>query len=974
MVKAATPGRKRKRGEDQVPEEDLSTPPRLPVTQSKLAECWRSDGTPLRELPELRKRGPKELQKKKNRQLGVWRRQLISNIRKGPVAPVSEIKDLAEKGVDLNKTGWFEWELLTPLGHAMSAYNHGAFKTLLQLGAKPSAEDLTNIVKFMCDKLTSEDNVAELKLLVSAGVDMNALRLRDGRTLLMRAVQEHKKIPPKKEKTGLNWEWRMQKNVQAMIDFIVSCPAFDKCATWECDSMDTHSRDRGVTASLIATKAGNTIALSCLAKAGGAQFDVASRSGNSPVLHAVTTRNHTILGVLLNNMANPNGPSSEKVSITPLVRAVRLKDRVAVDKLLEAGADINKISGDVTGDVTPCGCAVRNGHVDLLEHLLSKGGDPGGDPLVDAVRAGEKGVVELLLKKGADVNKRTPDGVSALPIAVLNRHTDITKLLVEAGADVGRTDPVPLEDGASACLAAARIGNLKELRYIISKGGNVNAADQRGRSPVWVAARNGHVQTLRELLDRGGDCRKADDKGQTPFLVAAARGRMKILRILLDHGADAGQADNDGETPCLSAVKKGRVKVVSLLRELNVNMSVPGQDGTTPMLAAARKWGEKDTSSYLSDRDHDALYNYYDERADTDYSDDDDGDMKMLAELDRGGAEMNAADNNGDTGLYALAASCQRRSRKNRRRRRGYMYDSSDDDDKYDNKAQRRAVRWFMRKMGKRGQDTSGAVILAAKRGKDKILERLLDGGVEPNGKGPDGGTALHDAVVHCSSSTVRMMLNEGAEHQIVREDGNTPLLLACRHGKSEVTRMLLPDSDRNYRRAGDGATPCFLAAKYGHHQTLLALLGTTADPNLPANCGTTPCLAAAREDHGEAIRVLISFGADPEKAGPNGETPLHVAAQFGCTFAVEALLDKGAAPNVVMPSGATPAFIAAQSGHDEILRQLIAGGGNAQLAREDGVTPLEIALQLGRERVVRELLAQDASVNVLVRFLLGRE
>ena len=49
-------------------------------------------------------------------------------------------------------------------------------------------------------------------------------------------------------------------------------------------------------------------------------------------------------------------------------------------------------------------------------------------------RNGHTEVVELLLEKGADVNAKTTDGVTAAAAAKWKGHTDIVQLLKKAGA------------------------------------------------------------------------------------------------------------------------------------------------------------------------------------------------------------------------------------------------------------------------------------------------------------------------------------------------------------------------------------------------------------------------------------------------------------------------------------------------------------------------------------------------------------
>ena len=67
-------------------------------------------------------------------------------------------------------------------------------------------------------------------------------------------------------------------------------------------------------------------------------------------------------------------------------------------------------------------------------------GDPprtsgGFTPLLYAVLAGDTTTVRVLLDNGADPNDASPDGVSAVMLALNKRHEDVALLLIDRGAD-----------------------------------------------------------------------------------------------------------------------------------------------------------------------------------------------------------------------------------------------------------------------------------------------------------------------------------------------------------------------------------------------------------------------------------------------------------------------------------------------------------------------------------------------------------
>ena len=122
-------------------------------------------------------------------------------------------------------------------------------------------------------------------------------------------------------------------------------------------------------------------------------------------------------------------------------RAAWEGDTKAIEQHLAAGKDVNA-KDDLYGD-TPLLWAAGFGHKGVVEMLITKGADVnakaegGWTPLHYATGGNDKEIVELLIAKGADLNAKDVDGETPLNWAEEGKHKEIADLLREHGGKTG---------------------------------------------------------------------------------------------------------------------------------------------------------------------------------------------------------------------------------------------------------------------------------------------------------------------------------------------------------------------------------------------------------------------------------------------------------------------------------------------------------------------------------------------------------
>lgn len=227
---------------------------------------------------------------------------------------------------------------------------------------------------------------------------------------------------------------------------------------------------------------------------------------------------------------------------------VRAGDLQGLRKAIQRGADPNRIF--VEGDppkgpgVTPAMVAAWRGDADSLTILLDGGATVDLANVIGktALHYGvaHPHVLELLVSRGADINRATSARKTPLWIAVEIGHTPSVLYLLRAGASFGDFD--------CAVAEAAGRGHVETLGVLLEHHASLANDDWKWclDSAAFRAARCLECLTL--LLDYGADVDARGPFHETALMRAAEHAELEVVELLLRAGADPTLADGSGRT------------------------------------------------------------------------------------------------------------------------------------------------------------------------------------------------------------------------------------------------------------------------------------------------------------------------------------------------------------------------------------------------------------------------------------------
>lgn len=149
-------------------------------------------------------------------------------------------------------------------------------------------------------------------------------------------------------------------------------------------------------------------------------------------------------------------------------------------------------------------------------------------PLTSACGNGNEAIVKMLIQKGAEINYRSEDEITALSIASQNGHSEIVQMLIKKGAQITNRP-----GDQRAFLVAIRRHYSPIVQLLIDSKANVNLKDINNSTPLLIATLNGDFEIARLLINYDADISLPGFNGVTPLLAAHYKNEVEIIQLFL---------------------------------------------------------------------------------------------------------------------------------------------------------------------------------------------------------------------------------------------------------------------------------------------------------------------------------------------------------------------------------------------------------------------------------------------------------
>ncbi|XP_059153968.1 serine/threonine-protein phosphatase 6 regulatory ankyrin repeat subunit C-like [Physella acuta] len=164
--------------------------------------------------------------------------------------------------------------------------------------------------------------------------------------------------------------------------------------------------------------------------------------------------------------------------------------------------------------------------------------------------------------------------LTELHASISENHAERVLHLIQSGADVNQL--LRQETAFTRAVEEKRFDCADVI--ISSENFDPVVGNQFSRSPIFVAAKQGRTDYVEKLIGLGGDLNAPDIKGLTPLHISAIYNTHTTAELLIQNGAKIDSVDASGLTPLLHACTNVSLETVQVLIANHCNVQALSKD------------------------------------------------------------------------------------------------------------------------------------------------------------------------------------------------------------------------------------------------------------------------------------------------------------------------------------------------------------------------------------------------------------
>jgi len=273
-----------------------------------------------------------------------------------------------------------------------------------------------------------------------------------------------------------------------------------------------------------------------------AEINQINDSGWTPLMYAVMTGHIDIVGLLIDRGADPNLKSER--GITALMRAANFIQPEAAKVLIEKGTKINEKNNK---DETALYFAVHSPwenrpntkqgisdsvsqRMQTIKILLNHGANYDWNLFHWAYADKDSKILQAFLEHDFNCNLMIDEnGTTPLMCAIAANDTILINILLKKRADLNLLDK-------RGCNSLWFSDNAKTTVFLLSKGASANIRDNDGYTFLMLMSASGNFEIVKVLIDNGADYTLKSKEGKTALEYAKLKNNIEVVKLLQKAG------------------------------------------------------------------------------------------------------------------------------------------------------------------------------------------------------------------------------------------------------------------------------------------------------------------------------------------------------------------------------------------------------------------------------------------------------